>query len=399
MITSRASQRLYLDYNATAPVRDGVKAKIPEFLDLVGNPSSTHSHGRFVRQCLEKSRTLLGEYLGVPARAVTLTSGATEANNIVLSQHKGPVCVSAVEHDSAYHVRSDAHVINVDDMGRVNLDHLDQTLRALSSDGLPPLVAMIIAHNETGVIQPMEDILRVCQKHDALLHIDGVQALGRMPVPLDHVYTMSLSGHKIGALSGVGALVKGAAAQRLADRQGLRDAHIVPLMQGGGQERGLRPGTENTLGILSLGCAISAMSLDDWNATRTLRDTFERELLYRIPNICIASHGAERLPNTSMIALPKTQDGRALSNDVQLIQLDQMGISVSSGSACSSGTVKISRTLRAMGWEDALAKSAIRISFPPGADANMLQTLLDAWYSLYQGQPSSHSPMISTLNP
>jgi cysteine desulfurase len=346
----------YLDHNATSPLRADSRAAVEHALALGGNPSSVHAQGRAARAAIERARDQVAALAGARARDVIFTSGGTEANALALwgavqgAAEAGAritrLFVSAIEHDS---VRANAAAI-VERMPAVRLETIPVTadgvvdltaLRVLLREGKGrALVAVMAANNETGVIQPLAEVREILKEHEGYLFVDAVQAAGKIAVEFAADY-VSLSAHKIGGPQGAGALIV---------REG---APLCAITLGGGQERGQRAGTENVAGIAGFGAAASvAVPL-----TGRLRDRFEAELQRIAPQAVIFGAKAKRLPNTSNFALP----GVAAETAVMALDLD--GVMVSSGSACSSGKVTPSHVLRAMGVPEALAASALRISF------------------------------------
>ncbi len=356
---------MYCDYNATAPLRDSVKKELMSAFDLLGNPSAVHSYGRNVRGCIERARNTIADYFKTDAQNVIFTSGATEANNMILKNHKGPVFLSSIEHSSVFNARIDAQSIAVNEDGVVDLYHLESLLK--NAEGTMPLVAVMAANNETGVIQPIQDVFNLCKKYQALLHVDAVQAVGKLEQETYNcATTMTISGHKLGALSGIGALIKKS------------DYHPTALINGGGQERRMRSGTENILGIISLGKAIEDLCHDDWHSTQHIREHLESMMLKAVPNTIIFGHKVSRLPNTIDVAMP------GVSSDLQLMLFDQQNIAISSGSACSSGKIQSSRVLKAMNVDPLLINNAIRISFGTKTTLDQAEDLFKAWFGIYQ---------------
>ena len=359
------SRLTYLDYNATAPVRPAVIEAMREALGRVGNPSSVHRSGREARRALEQARAQVAAMVGVAPARVVFTSGGTEANNQVLHGVPGPVAVSAIEHDSVLAAAPDAVRLPVDAEGRIDLAALERELVQTA----PALVSVMLANNETGLVQPVREVVELAHRHGARVHCDAVQAGGKLVIDMDRlgVDFLTLSGHKFGGPQGVGALVLG---------EGLEPG---PLLRGGGQERRWRPGTENLPGIVGFGRACElAMADADWRQrTAALRDELEARLMALAPAARVFGRGAERLPNTSCITMP------GVSNQTQLIEFDLAGIAISTGSACSSGKVGPSHVLAAMGVPPAEAASAIRISFGWASTAADVDHFVEVWARLY----------------
>ncbi len=359
---------LYADYNASAPLKACVKEAVIQAMEHVGNPSSVHRFGREVSASLEEVRRLLAGKVGAKPQDVIFTSGATEANNLILSSAKMQgfeVIVSAAEHDSVRSAALGAVVLPVTEEGLTD-PHVLETF--LKKSPKKALVSLMAANNETGILQNLEDVSEVCKNFQAALHVDGVQALGKIPLSFEEsgVASLTFSAHKIGGPSGIGALIV------------RPDFPLEPSLLGGGQEKGRRAGTPNILGIVGFGAAVRALEQDDWPRIQGLRDRFEEELLKRTPEARIIGRTVPRLPNTSCIVMP------ALPADLLLMNLDLMGIAVSSGSACSSGKVKPSHVLSAMGLSADEASSALRFSFGPEFQEEELMRILDAWAALTQ---------------
>jgi cysteine desulfurase len=374
------SERIYLDWNATAPLRPEARAAMVAALDAVGNPSSVHHEGRAARRLVEQAREQVAVLVGAEPRNVVFTSGGTEANAMALRpaletpDHKagfGRLMISAVEHASVRagggFAAAQVEEIAVTADGVVDLGALERRLARLQRDGeRPPLVSFMAANNETGVIQPLEAAATLVHGAGGLLHVDAVQAVGRIPFDIGRsgADLVTVSAHKLGGPQGAGALIRRSAALHFAD----------PLVKGGGQERGARAGTENVAGIAGFGAAAAAAGAamrTDGERMRALRDRLEAGLVTG-PTV-IFGRNAERLPNTSLLAAP------GIRAETALINLDLEGFAVSSGSACSSGKVTVSQVLTAMGVPGDLAAGAIRVSIGPANSENDIDRFLKAW--------------------
>jgi cysteine desulfurase len=372
------TERAYLDWNASAPLRPQARAAAVEALDQVGNPSSVHAEGRAARQLIERARGQVAALAGADPANLIFTSGATEANALALSPGWsrrpgqppfGRLLVSAVEHPSVHDGgrfgRDRVGEIPVDGQGVVDLD----ALRSLLGGG-PALVSVMLANNETGVIQPVREVARIVHEAGGLLHVDAVQAPGRLSFDINNLGAdlLTLSSHKIGGPKGAGALFR---------RAGL---HLSdPLIRGGGQERGLRGGTENVAGIAGFGTAaadISSRLAGETEHMARLRDRLEAGLRAATPGVIIFGAAAERLPNTTSF----THSG--LRAETAVIAFDLAGVAVSSGAACSSGKVQPSHVLAAMGVDLALARGAIRVSTGYSTKESDIERLLNAWKKL-----------------
>jgi cysteine desulfurase len=371
--------RAYFDWNATAPLRPRARAAMVSALAQPGNPSSVHAEGRAARALIERAREQVAALVGASPKNVTFTSGGTEANMLALSPATGIAAttqlrdrlqISAIEHPS---VRSGGRFasdrieeIRVTDQGVVDLDDLRRRL----SNGGRPLVSVMLANNETGVVQPISQIAQLVHQAGGVLHVDAVQAAGKIAVDINALGAdlLSLSAHKIGGPHGIGALVR---------RE--ESIKVRPLVTGGGQERGVRPGTENVAAIAGFGAAAETAKADfQANNSRmaALRQRLESRLVAMSPNAAIFSARADRLPNTTLVAVP------GLKAETAVIAFDLEGIAVSSGSACSSGKVAASHVLAAMGVEPDLARAALRLSLGWETTESDLEQLLNAWNKL-----------------
>ena len=352
---------IYIDYNATTPIVPCARAAMIEAFDCLGNPSSVHGHGRETRKILENSREQVASYFDVPARNVTFTSGATEANNLIIKGFKGAVLVSAVEHDSVLKIRNDVTIIPVDEHGVVELEALEKLVAPNT------LVCVLAVNNETGVIQPIAEILQICKKHNAHLHVDAAQAVGKTRIDWATLPSFTISAHKFGGPKGIGAIIIN------------QPINLSALIEGGGQERGLRAGTENIIGAVGMGAALSAFDFD-WNTLQPLQQRLEAGILKVCPQATIFGKNANRVANTTSIAMPN------VSSEVQLMHFDLHNISISAGSACSSGKVKTSHVLTAMGIPKEVAKCAIRISTGWTTTENDIDQCIAVWAELFKTQ-------------
>jgi len=354
---------IYLDHNATTPVLPQAAAAMADALARTGNPSSVHRFGRLVRRSVDEARESVAALAGVSAANVVFTSGGSEANNLALRGVADWAFVSAVEHASVLDAVPDADVIPVDGNGVVDRAALKEILAGLDGTAV---VSVMLANNETGVIQPVAEIAEIVHAAGALFHCDAIQAAGKRPVDMRDLGAdlMSLSAHKFGGPQGIGALVV---------RDGLDPE---PLIRGGGQERRRRAGTENVPGIVGFGVAAQHEqdAANDYSAKLTgLRDDMERRLLAAAPDAVIHGAGVERLANTSCIGLP------GVSGEIQVMTLDLAGVAVSAGSACSSGKVTPSHVLSAMGRDDEAARSAVRVSLGAETKAEQIDRFVEVW--------------------
>lgn len=352
---------VYLDYNATAPLRPPVLALMQELLALPLNASAIHARGREGRKRIEAARRSVAGLVGAAPENVIFNSGATEGNNTVLKYFPGRVLVSAIEHPSVLQVRPDAAVIPVTSGGIVDLAALEDLLR---QDPKAVLVSLMLANNETGIIQPVAEAAALAARYGAWMHCDAAQAAGKIAVDIGAlgVHFMTLSAHKIGGPQGVGALVLGQCGETPA------------LLSGGGQEKKARAGTENVAGIAGFGLAaeLARADLAGGHDAGALRDGFEAALQAAYPGAVIHGKGVARLPNTSLFSLP------GFKAETLLLALDLSGFCVSNGSACTSGKVEASHVLQAMNVPAADSLSALRVSLGYGTDAAALEAFLAA---------------------
>ena len=369
-------KRVYFDWNATAPLRAEARVAAMRALDGAANASSVHREGRAARQLIERAREQVATLAGARPEGVTFTSGATEANILALTPFlevvgqklpRDRLFISAIEHPSVLSggrfAPQAVETLPVTADGVIDL----AALAAALGKAERPLVSIMLANNETGVIQPIAAIAEIVHLANGLLHVDAVQGAGRIDCDIMALGAdlMSLSAHKLGGPQGVGALIR---------RDGI---HIgASLLTGGGQERGLRAGTENVAGIAGFGaaCAIAASTrqMDADRMTR-LRDQFEAELIAVVPQAVIFGANAARLPNTTLVAVP------GIKAETAIISFDLNGIAVSSGAACSSGKIQASGVLDAMAVEPALARGAVRVSLGWSTTEADVDKLLNAW--------------------
>jgi cysteine desulfurase len=359
------SSQAYFDWNATAPLRPEAKAAVTAALEITGNPSSVHAAGRAARRLIEEAREKVATLVGAGPREVVFTSGGTEANALALSPALGDtLLMSAIEHPS---VRSGGRFAAATDIPVTGAGVVDlAALEGLLSGRSRPLVSLMLANNETGVIQPVCDAAARVHAAGGLLHVDAVQGPGRIACDFKALGAdlMTLSSHKIGGPHGVGALVV---------RDGLA---LDALIKGGGQERGARAGTENVASIAGFGAAAEAVRLQ-WSAEAAgmagLRQELEAGIKATAPKAVIFGAEAPRLPNTTLFSLA------GLKAETAVIAFDLEGVAVSSGSACSSGKVAPSHVLAAMGVVPELARGAIRVSLGHATTSEHVGTVLKAW--------------------
>ncbi|MFZ2066507.1 MAG: cysteine desulfurase family protein [Xanthobacteraceae bacterium] len=374
------AERSYFDWNATTPLRPQAREALLEALAGSGNPSSVHAEGRAARNLVEHARVQVAALIGAQPANVFFTSGGTEANMAVLTpaietvgdkRPRDRLLMSAIEHSS---VRTGGRFppeaiedVRVTSEGRLDLPALAEAVGRSSR----PLVSLMLANNETGVIQPVAEATPIVRAAGGLLHVDAIQAVGRIRCDIGEMGAdlVTLSAHKIGGPKGVGALV------RRSD-----DIHLAePLIRGGGQERGFRAGTENVAGIAAFGAAAAAAR--DARAAEAarmvaLRDRLESGLKAISPTAVIFGETAERLANTTLFAV------EGMKAETAVIAFDLEGIAVSSGAACSSGKVQPSHVLAAMGISPALLRGAVRVSLGWTTDEADIERFLAAWRKL-----------------
>jgi len=361
---------IYLDYNATCPVRGDVIELVAAVMGEGGNPSSVHGRGRKARARVETARGQIAALIGCKAQEIIFTSGGTEANNMALNGFPGRlIFVSAAEHDSVLAPASsrNAPLVSLAPSGLVDLGDLDDKLKSCDEEAV---VSIMLANNETGICQQIAPIAEMVHSYGGLLHVDAIQAVGKIAVDFRRTGAdlMSISAHKIGGPQGQGALVI---------REGLA---IRGWQSGGGQELGRRGGTENVAGIAGFGLA-ARMAADDlpcYAQLQQLRDSMEAQIKAYCPDVKIYGEDTPRLPNTSCLSMP------GVRSELQVMNFDLAGIAVSAGSACSSGKVKASHVLTAMGADNAEAAEAIRVSLGRETTAAEMDKFVQVWKKLYE---------------
>ena len=384
-------ERSYFDWNATAPLRPQAAEALRAALSVPGNPSSVHAEGRAARRLVEEAREDVAALVGARPGDVVFTSSGTEANMLALTpaiqtaderRPREKLLISAIEHSSVRtggrFPRDAVADIAVDADGRVDLAALADALAKASR----PLVSIMLANNETGVVQPIAQAAAIVHAAGGLLHVDAVQAAGRIACDINALGAdlLTLSAHKIGGPKGVGALIRAR-----------EDIHFPdPLIRGGGQERGLRAGTENVAGIAAFGAAAAAVRRQgaaEADHMRALRDKLEAGLKAVAPGAVIFGEKAERLPNTTLFA------AEGMKAETAVISFDLEGIAVSSGAACSSGKVQPSHVLAAMGVSPTLTRGAVRLSLGWTSTEADVERFLGAWRKLATALSKGHAGM------
>lgn len=352
--------RFYLDYNASAPMDERVKSYVKEIMDMHGNPSSVHTKGRKLKNILEISRQRIALLTNCNHKNVIFTSGATEANNLALNGYKKKI-VSSIEHESIKKQKN-TMLIDVNKEGYIDLVMLDNVLKSINKKK-EIIVSVMFANNETGIIQPIEKIIKITKKYNVPFHTDGVQAVGRININFLKlgINMMTISSHKIGGPTGAGALI-------VASKK-----HILkPLLLGGDQEDSLRSGTEPILAIAGFGQAAELLEIKQIENLKALRMIFEKKLKKANLGIQIIGENSNRLPNTFMMYTP------GIKAEDLLIALDLEGFDVSTGSACSSGKAEPSTVLKRMGYSKLIASGVIRISLGLYNDISEADMLVNA---------------------
>ncbi len=380
------SGRTYLDYNATAPTRAEAREAVSEALNLHGNPSSVHEEGRQVRALVEQAREKVAALVGADPKDVVFTSGGTEANVTALSPlnvnrdaPESVVCfMSQIEHPSVLasgRFAPDAiRLIGATSDGIIDVAELESAIAAHCAEAGEPnfMVSVMRANNETGALLPVARISRIVREHGGILHCDGVQAAGKVPLDIKDIgaHMLSLSAHKIGGPHGIGALVLGEGFASLP----------APLIVGGGQELKARSGTENVAGIAGFGAAAqcAARGLEGMADLAALRDRLESEILSLAPNAVFFSNSTDRLPNTSNFAVP------GMKAETIVIALDLAGVAISAGASCSSGKVAQSHVLVAMGVLEDAARGAIRVSIGWDTREDDIDAFIAAWGNMHE---------------
>jgi cysteine desulfurase len=361
------SKKIYFDFNATAPLRKCARDVFMQALDELGNPSSIHSFGRDIKNKLNASTTKIADLLGISPSRIIFTSGGTESNNTAMKAISGAkTWVSPLEHPSVIEALEKPLFLRVYNSGLVDLDSIDE-----SAD----LISICLAHNETGIIQDLEAVIDQARKNNAYVHTDAVQALGRIDISqkIFDAHMISFSSHKIGGPLGVGVFV-------------VSEQHsFKPLICGGGQQKGVRSGTQNYPAIVSFASALeeAISQVQEWNKVQELRNYLEDEILKISPDSYIAGKNLKRLPNTSLFSMP------GVESMTQVVAFDLEGIAVSAGSACSSGTVKESAALKAMQVPSNHLKSVLRVSLGLDNTKQEIDRFVQVWTRIYNSRKSS----------
>jgi cysteine desulfurase len=368
-------RKVYFDHNATTPVHPEVAEAVAPFLgDRFGNPSSIHFAGRDVRKAVEDAREEIAAFYGCRPLEIVFTSSGTESDNLALKGvaflegNRGKhIVTSQVEHPAVMNtclfLESQGFRVTYVPVTRQGIVEPESVRKAIGPDTI--LVSVMASNNETGCIMPIAEIGEIARDAGVLMHTDAVQATGKIPLDWEKlpVDLLTFSGHKINGLKGAGGLIV---------RKGVE---IAPVIHGGHQERGLRGGTENVIGIVAMGKAFSLLRRNmgaEVAEVRRLRDSFERALFERIPDIVLNGHPTLRMPNTVNISF------RFVEGEALLLNLDMMGIACSSGSACTSGSLEASPVLLAMGADPTDSQGALRFSLGYGNTDEDVSYAVDA---------------------
>jgi len=369
---------IYLDNSATTPVAEAVvEAMLPHWRSTYGNPSSLHEAGMAARRAMEASRAEVAGCLGASPEEIVFTSGATEANNLAIlgtalaAGETGHIVTTAIEHHAVLHTAQwlesrgiETTVLDVDSTGRVDPSQVRDAIR---DDTI--LVSVMAGNNEIGTIQPLEAIGEICRQRGIPLHTDAVQAYGKVPIPIDAIDMLSVSAHKLHGPKGAGFLFL---------RKGVR---IVPLVHGGGHERGVRSGTENVPGIVGLAAATHLAFEERDEVTDRMRGFRERLIsaIEAIPGTRLNGHRTETLPHITNFSF------QGIEGESLIMRLDERGISASTGSACSSPDLEASHVLVAIGVPLSMAHGSLRISTGRQTTADEIETFLEVLPEVVEG--------------
>ncbi|MEM7617366.1 MAG: cysteine desulfurase family protein [Pseudomonadota bacterium] len=372
------NSKIYLDYNATCPPREKIIDNVKELLSQPLNPSSIHYNGRLARNIIEESRKKISNFVDANNNDYNLifTASGTEATNLALRGLKNhykqdlSFITSNVEHSATLNTLKELSkniiFIKIDEKGYINLTQLEQEFSNIKP---PFLLSIIYAHNESGIIQPIKEISEITHKYGGILHIDAVQALGKIHFSLSelNIDMASLSGHKVGGIIGAGALIY------------KNNIKLLPIITGGGQEFNIRAGTENLAAIQSFAMATQMINDNELDKIKELRDYLEQTLQNICTDVIIVGKNSERLGNSSLIITPN------INAEAQLIQFDMAGIMISRGSACTSGTIKPNENLLNMGYSKELADCAIRVSIGYNTTKNEIDKFIEIWKNVKNG--------------
>lgn len=355
---------VYLDYNATAPVHPEVIRVMAEAMGVPSNPSSVHAYGRAAKKAVEDARMSIAHHISAFPHELMFVSSGTEANTMALKSVDRPIIISAIEHASVLKTAGEnALAVPVNRDGVIELDALESVLKGSA----PALVSVMLANNETGVIQPIAEISRMAREYGAIVHCDAVQAIGKMPVDMGMlgVDMLTLSAHKCGGPQGIAVL---------AAKEGI---HLPRFFIGGGQELGRRAGTEHVAAIAGFAKILEWSKIQDWQKPiRAALDGMEATILEKVPGSAVLGRNAPRLPNTSSLLMPN------LPAETQLMRFDLEGFAISAGSACSSGRIEPSHVVRAMQVSGERQDRVIRVSAGWNTTAEDIDAFTQSWLKL-----------------
>jgi cysteine desulfurase len=363
---------IFFDANSTTIISNAAKNAMASLDDAPYNPSAVHSYGRVARKLLEDSKKNILSALKLDNDyKITFTGSGTEANNMVFAGLAGyEALIGATEHMSVIKPAEkycNSHIINVDINGNINLEDLENKLISLSDKKI--IISIMYANNETGVIQDLTKIIPIVKKYNALFHTDAIQVIGKCEFDFAGLDAdiITLSAHKFGGTAGVGAIIYKS------------NLNLTAMIVGGGQEMGLRSGTQNVIGAVGFSAALCYTILDNhMKNIVNIRNYIEKEIKLIAGNAIIVANENNRLINTSMIIMPN------ITNEVQLMRFDMAGIAVSTGSACSSGKMSKSHVLNAMGLAQDLVACALRVSLPRNATINHADKFIKIWKEIYE---------------
>ncbi len=367
----------YLDYNSTAPLHNLAKQEMIKAMDIIGNPSSSHKIGLQARMVVDNARYALSDLFNIRQEQVIFTSGGSESNNLILksiaSKYKGKILVSPLEHPSIAEVVSglqeigfEIDFLELNEDLSVNLQDLEEKLKTKNYS----FVTLSLVNSETGIIQNVKQVAEICKQYKCLVHTDATQAWGKIEVNFDDlgVNLMTLSPHKLGLAKGTGVVITDG------------KADLAALIHGGGQERGRRAGTENVQALATLQVVNEVLEDigDKHDSIKTLREFLEQEVLKLNPNAIIVGAKGNRVVNTSYIISPH------IDSQTQVINADMNDVCISAGSACSSGKVKTSDVIQALGYSDELASCGVRVSIGPETVKEDIEKFLKSYEQLIQ---------------
>jgi cysteine desulfurase len=361
-----SKELIYLDYNATT----AAKLEVLEVIyahNTPLNPSSVHSFGRKAKAIINDARDSVRKLANAGNAEVIFTSSGTEANNLALRGFKASAYfVSAIEHPSVLNIAKElnAQFLPVEPSGIIDLKALDKLLEKSPKN---TLVSVMLANNETGVVQPIKEVTKIVCSHGGLLHCDAAQGFGKIDVDMQdlNVDMLTISAHKFGGPVGAAALLV---------KKGI---NIEPIIIGGGQESGKRAGTENIPAIAGFAKACELADTEKFSEIEKLKNMLEQSIKEYAPESLVVAEASQRLPNTSSIYMP------GMKAETQVINFDLEGIAISAGSACSSGKVENSHVLEAMGVEKDIARNVIRVSLTPETTREEIEKLIECWKSFY----------------